>query len=60
MSTRIPATDSEWTLKEFCEIPYQAGRRYNTHEKVEELINGIMEDFDGAAETGEIRTDGTT
>ena len=55
MSTRIPATDSEWTLKEFCEIPNQAGIRYNTHEKVEELINGIMEDFEEAAEADEIR-----
>ena len=55
MSTRIPATDSEWTLKEFCNIPYQAGIRYNTHEKVEELINGIMEDFEEEAEADEIR-----
>ena len=55
MSTRIPATDSEWTLKEFCNIPYQAGRSYNTHEKVEELINGIMEDFEEATEADEIR-----
>ena len=55
MSTRIPATDSEWTLKELCNIPYQAGIRYNTHEKVEELINGIMEDFEEAAEADEIR-----
>jgi hypothetical protein len=55
MSTRIPATDSEWTLKEFCNIPYQAGMRYNTYEKVEACINGIVEDFDGTAEADEIR-----
>ena len=55
MSTRIPANDFEWTLKEFCNIPYQAGMRYNTYEKVEACINAIMEHFDGAAEADEIR-----
>ena len=34
MSTRIPAYDFEWTLKEFCEIPDQTGKKYDTREKI--------------------------
>ena len=42
MSTRIPANDFEWTLKEFCEIPDQMGKRNTMEANMDELFEEVQ------------------